>query len=280
MLIAFDGTWNSDRPGTEQDTNVCWFARAYTDTNKRYLPGVGTRFGFLGRAIGGMTGAGGRTRISEALEFVHMNRRQQEPVDVVGFSRGAALALHFCNQLAKLPQPIPVRFLGLWDCVPSFGAASIDANIGWDLELPDNVVTCYHALALDERRHTFDLHRLTAKPGRLTELWFRGVHSDVGGGNANPALSSISLNWMLRQAQKDGLPIDPAVVAANQARQKMGLGISDRPWYDFILNRARVVPATDRIHASVTYVARCVNPPAGCLRIDNDGLNVGAFEHA
>ena len=88
--------------------------------------------------------------------------------------------------------------------MPSFGLASVDANIGRDLKLPDNVTKCYHALALDERRQTFHLHRLNAsvvdamQEGRLFELWFRGVHSDVGGGNDNAGLSSISLQWMLR----------------------------------------------------------------------------------
>jgi uncharacterized protein (DUF2235 family) len=282
MLFAFDGTWNSDKAGVDQDTNVCWCARAYTGKSL-YLPGVGTRFGALGQVVGGMTGAGGRTRIDEALAALSVNLDTDDDIiDVVGFSRGAALALHFCNEVESR-YGLPIRFLGLWDCVPSFGVASIDLNIGWRLDLPDNVQTCYHALALDERRHTFHLHRLNARvddanqEGRLFELWFRGVHSDIGGGNDNPRLSSIALAWMFKAAERRGLPLDAAVVHDNEQRQAMGRGISDAPWYDLIKNPRRVVRWNDRVHASVTFVPDRNNPPIGVMRVDHDGLEVGPF---
>jgi uncharacterized protein (DUF2235 family) len=105
-----------------------------------------------------------------------------------------------------------VRFLGLWDCVPSFGVAAIPLDIGWDLHLPDNVRKCFHALALDERRIDFKVHRLDARvedanqEGRLFEVWFHGVHSDVGGGTDCPGLSSLALNWMFRHANGLALP--------------------------------------------------------------------------
>ena len=286
-LYAFDGTWNSDQPGSDQDTNVVWFRRAYTGS-AFYWPGVGTRFRKLGRVIGGMTGAGGRSRVEEAMVQLResLDAGDQE-IDVVGFSRGAALGLHFVNQVAELPQAPPVRFLGLWDCVPSFGAASIDLNIGWDLALPDNVEKCFHALALDERRHTFDLHRPDARvaraddPGRLFEVWFRGVHSDVGGGNSNPALSSIALNWMFAQARAAGLPIDAAVVEENRRRMKIDADCSEGPWYDLVKNRFRVVRWNDQVHESVCYRpdGRLYNnPPAGAARVNDEGRVVGKFE--
>src|SRR5438270_11329190 len=56
-LYAFDGTWNSDKPGTEKDTNVVWFHDAYTGP-KHYWSGVGTRLGLAGKLVGGITGAG------------------------------------------------------------------------------------------------------------------------------------------------------------------------------------------------------------------------------
>jgi uncharacterized protein (DUF2235 family) len=283
MLFAFDGTWNKDKPGTEHDTNVGWFSQAYTGSSL-YVPGVGTRFGILGQVVGGITGAGGRTRIHDALDALEASLENgDEVIDVVGFSRGAALAVHFCNQVEKR-YPYAIRFLGIWDCVPSFGIASIDANIGWDLELPDNVQKCYHALALDERRNTFHLHRLNAnvdhvdQDGRLFELWFRGVHSDVGGGNDNPSLSSIALAWMFRSAEKHGIGLKAEAIKANLQRQKMGLGISDSPWYDLVKNPKRVVRWNDRVHSSVTFVADKNNPPVGLARVDHDGVEVGHFE--
>ncbi len=289
MLYAFDGTWNKDKPGNEHDTNVLWFKNAYTGPRTAYWPGVGTRYRGLGHVVGGMTGAGGRSRVREALgQLAGALEQGDDVIDIVGFSRGSALALHFANLIDQTHPELTVRFLGLWDCVPSFGAASLEWNIGWDLELPDNVQKCYHALALDERRHTFKLHRLTAQvqssgqEGRLFEVWFRGVHSDVGGGNNNPGLSSITLNWMFKKAQSCGLPINPGVVADNAARIKPGCKQSNGPWYDLVKQKYRVVAWDDDVHVSVAYDAQneCNNPPDGADIVDDDGPTANKFRWA
>src|SRR5881296_3629974 len=100
-LYAFDGTWNKDKAGSDEDTNVVWFRDAYQET-KFYWEGVGTRFGVLGRIAGGITGAGGKERISEAVKKLKESfKNGDSTIDIVGFSRGAALAVHFANQVAK-----------------------------------------------------------------------------------------------------------------------------------------------------------------------------------
>ena len=92
-LYAFDGTWNSDKPGTDQDTDVVWFHRAYT-ARKRYWTGVGTRFGVIGRVAGGITGAGGHDRIREALDELAKNFRAGDTVvDVVGLEAVVVLVV-------------------------------------------------------------------------------------------------------------------------------------------------------------------------------------------
>jgi len=287
-LYAFDGTWNSDKPGSQHDTNVLWFKRAYS-AECFYREGVGTRFGPFGQVIGGMTGAGGHTRVHEGLQQLEQNMANGDAeIDVVGFSRGAALAIDFTNRVNQLPGHPTVRFLGIWDCVPSFGVASIDLDPSWELDLPDNVAKCYHALALEERRHTFHLHRLNARvedadaEGRLFEVWFRGVHSDVGGGNDNQALSSIALNWMLRKAVDRGLPIDAAVITENAKRMKVGTPDSKGQWYDLIKNKFRVVRWNDSVHTSVTFNAdrNYNNPPEGAVLVDDGGGQTGKFKRA
>jgi hypothetical protein len=72
-------------------------------------------------------------------------------------------------------------------------------------------------MALDETRYAFLLHRLDPSP-RLTEMWFRGVHGDVGGGNRNVGLSSIPLDWMFNAAHRAGLKLKMWKVAENRAR--------------------------------------------------------------
>lgn len=235
-LYAFDGTWNkpdTDSDELDENTNVYNFLRFYApqDAEARnnldgYKTGVGTRHGEAGRIVGGFFGAGGRDRVREMVESFAKNWARNGPedrtVDVIGFSRGGALALHFCNKLAKgvevngeTVKP-EIRFLGLWDVVPSFGLPGIlvrefnDTNIGWDLDVPGCVKNCFHAMALDERRGAFNVHRLDPENDdapRIQEWWFRGVHSDVGGGNGNVARGNLTLIWMLQQAHACGLPI-------------------------------------------------------------------------
>ena len=159
MLYAFDGTGNRDNVDASQDTNVVKFRDAY-DGQNLYYKGIGTRWAFpapsSAKRPAPAAAAACRKRTEQFKFFV---AEGDAVVDIIGFSRGAALALHFANEVAQHPGSPAVRFLGIWDCVPSFGAASIPKNIGWNLGLPANVEHCFHALALDERRHTFRLHR-------------------------------------------------------------------------------------------------------------------------
>jgi uncharacterized protein (DUF2235 family) len=286
MLYAFDGTGNRDNVEASQDTNVVRFRDAY-DGQNLYYKGIGTRWGVPGAIVGKMTGAGGRGRVSEAYEqFKFFVAEGDAVVDIIGFSRGAALALHFANEVAQHPGSPAVRFLGIWDCVPSFGAASIPKNIGWKLGLPANVEHCFHALALDERRHTFRLHRpkpaAGAQPGVLCEVWFAGVHSDVGGGNKNVPLSSIALQWMLLNAQRCGLPIKPKAIRDNASQMVPGTMSSGGPRYDLVKNRFRRVRPEDQVHASVAFRVdkkKCNNPPVGVMVVDDTGHRLRDFEH-
>lgn len=213
-LYASDGTWNEDEEAPEQDTNVVHFRDIY-EGPVEYRTGVGTRFGAMGHALGGVLGLGGRSRIADMYEALRRNWRQGDRViDIVGFSRGAALAVHFANVIGKggirldegrdegRGEEPSIRFLGVWDIVGSFGLPIdfvIDfheINIGWTIDrIPACVEHCFHAMALDERRQAFDVTRLNVgnRNPRIEEVWFRGVHSDVGGGNGNTARNHIAL---------------------------------------------------------------------------------------
>jgi uncharacterized protein (DUF2235 family) len=111
----------------------------------------------------------------------------------------------------------PIHFLGLFDTVSSLGWA-YDPKAFPNTKVMPNVTVIRHALALDERRAKFRTNRVEpASPQQdLREVWFAGVHSDVGGGYEPPrhALSRVALRWMLREAKGAGLLVDPAVEAA------------------------------------------------------------------
>lgn len=224
--MLFNGTWNSDEVEDSQDTNVVRFKELYRGNNAEYLEGVGTRFGKLGRVLGGLFGAGGRTRIDEMYDELCENwEAGDKDIDIIGFSRGAALALHFANEIGekgvklcdgRIEKP-RVRFLGVWDIVGSFGLSFDNVinfqeiNLGWHIDTLHNCVDhCFHAMALDERRETFNVTRLDQdnRFNNINEVWFRGVHSDIGGGNENVPRSNIALKWMLARASECGLPIN------------------------------------------------------------------------
>ncbi len=280
-LYAFDGTWNLDQADDTQDTNVVRFKELYMGNNTEYVEGVGTRFGKLGHLLGGLFGSGGHTRIEEMYEELCENwERGDREIDVIGFSRGAALAVHFANEIGqkgiKLSngsvEPAQVRFLGVWDIVGSFGL-SFDTfidfqeiNLGWDINTVNRCVGhCFHAMALDERRETFDVTRLD--PGHqcanVREVWFRGVHSDVGGGNRNEKRSNISLQWMLGQARACGLKINETKAKLPRYNETDRFApISENQ--DVKIDARRVVGANDEIHSSAQPLDLAVGESHTC----------------
>ena len=282
-LYAFNGTWNAEKtdvlttPDNEYhtNTNVLKFRDAYSGTNGYYTNGVGTRFGMIGRIFGGAFGVGGHDRINDALNHLRVRLAAGDTaIDVVGFSRGAALALAFTNRAHKQvidprtgKSPV-IRFVGVWDVVGSFGIPINlgpflfqEYNIGYTLKLPPTVEHCFHAMALDERRQTFRVTRLKG----AHEVWFRGSHSDIGGGNGNLGLNNIAFCWMLRKAAACGLPVDPVRVleAANASKPA-----TDVKWpRDFVKNSPRTLATDDRVHYSVGKETHpdCNEPHATCV---------------
>jgi hypothetical protein len=289
-LYAFDGTWNKEKDAGRYDlnTNVVRFKDLYQG-EKFFFKGVGTKHGTLGKLFGGAFGVGGHDRIEDAKKkLAQQFAKGDRIIDIVGFSRGAALATHFANTVAgmfrsapwEVPRPgqtaggvqlphnpqAPIRFLGVWDIVASFGIPINlgfnfnRINLGYQLALPREVQFCYHAIALDERRQSF-------RPTRVRggcEVWFRGVHSDVGGGNDNHALNDITLRWMLNKAMASGLEMADDCIATSCARANIDGKIGDN--FDLIENRAREPKAGDRYHYTVGQRAKHVNPPDPCDR--------------
>lgn len=110
-----------------------------------------------------------------------------------------------------------IAFLGLWDTVKSVGWLNAKARFEqahWPFTRKvSNVAIGRHAMALDENRgpfaaYRFDPDQVAERDGALQELWFPGVHSDVGGQYADHRLSDIALGWMAGEAAKAGLAID------------------------------------------------------------------------
>ncbi|MGH9141053.1 MAG: phospholipase effector Tle1 domain-containing protein [Vicinamibacterales bacterium] len=276
-LYAFDGTWNSAKDSEDpqhENTNVFRFYQAYhkrSNTDDFYVPGVGTRFDVIGKVLGGVFGLGELPRINDAYDHACKAWAGGDTIiDVVGFSRGAATTLDFCHCIqergirrpgsSEIVEPNPkIRFLGVWDIVAAFGLANLGntaLNIGHHLSLPKSSLQyCFHAMALDERRPSFLPTRL---PGAY-EVWFRGVHSDVGGGNGNVGLNDVALKWMLSKAKAAALPIAGEDIAALHP-DPAGIPHPDKK----LPLSVRLIGAVDRRHYDVSPLDGWTNPPATC----------------
>ncbi len=108
---------------------------------------------------------------------------------------------------------VGIYFLGLWDTVSSVGWATHPDSFQYTRSNP-SVSIVRHAVALDERRRQFVQNLWTDKPSpgqNVRQVWFVGVHSDVGGGYIEPeaGLSKIALRWMVAEVENTGLRLDP-----------------------------------------------------------------------
>ena len=121
-------------------------------------------------------------------------------------------------------------FVGVWDTVSSVGWIENPLKLPYITNNPD-IRIGRHAIAIDERRAFFRTHlwrapsdaSLPRGPIDLKQVWFPGVHSDVGGGYAESEsqLSKVALEWMLQEAKGAGLLVD-------EAREAEVLGRSGR----------------------------------------------------
>jgi uncharacterized protein (DUF2235 family) len=105
-----------------------------------------------------------------------------------------------------------VHFVGVWDTVSSVGWIWDPVKFRHTAANP-SIVTVRHAVAVDERRSFFrqNLFAEDVRGQDLLELWFPGVHSDVGGGypEKDGGLWREPFTWMLDEAKKAGLLTDP-----------------------------------------------------------------------
>lgn len=133
---------------------------------------------------------------------------------------------------------IPIlKCIGVWDTVGSLGVPTT-GPVGWytrrrygfhDVALSSWVQNAFHALAVDERRKPFaptlwelkdeDAHNPDRRQ-RVEQMWFCGVHSNVGGGYADARLSDLALRWIMDRSRECGL----AFVAEADSRRGDCLG--------------------------------------------------------
>jgi uncharacterized protein (DUF2235 family) len=113
------------------------------------------------------------------------------------------------------------HFVGVWDTVGSVGWLYDPVKLPYSANNPD-IAIGRHAISIDERRCMFRQNLWgDPKPGQdYKQVWFAGVHCDVGGGYAESecGLSKIALAWILDEAEAAGLIVD-----SQEASRELGL---------------------------------------------------------
>lgn len=162
---------------------------------------------------------------------------------------------------------VPIKFIGVWDTVSSVLVPREDQIFPTMQKLPytgSNVLVevFRHAISIDERRRMFradhwkegqlykrnpfmtDENKKTVQQNSK-QVWFAGVHSDVGGGypEEESGIAKFPLKWMIDEAKGHGLLIKTQMYnhLANGKRRQGG-------------NQNYVVPDHKaEIHSSLTF---------------------------
>jgi len=128
-----------------------------------------------------------------------------EPKDLNSkpLSKKAELLKNRCKELEKwgeLVKGVQIEVCAVWDTV----RAVLRRKYRTVCEnMPKNIKTGVQALALGEKRNLYKPMKWNKPPEgssqRLSQCWFAGNHSDVGGGNKDMTLANIALAWVVGQ---------------------------------------------------------------------------------
>lgn len=285
VIVGLDGTWNDPTQldeGKAAPTNVARFKSLLKRGQRfHYEEGVGT--GMWEAVRGGIYGFGLDEKILGAYRFLCRCfaesdwKREENKVFLLGFSRGAYAARRLSGLIAHSGIPvkvedtelgfelyktrdfqspptlkneqrffdITVEMVGVWDTVKATNDADYHDN-----ELSYNVVAGYQAMAIDEQRKVFPVLRWDKDP-RVTQVWFAGVHADIGGGYADAGLSDFALQWMVLRGLEHGLDFKEKDFYKLQPRPDGPMHQSYEGVWKAFGKEDRSVEAADLIHPSV-----------------------------
>lgn len=163
-----------------------------------------------------------------------------------------------------------LNMVGVWDTVGSLGIPAVFGGVApllygfLDTNLHPDVLHAYQALAIDERRAEFPATLWTSPSPTQTleQVWFSGVHCDVGGSypadSNGSALSDLTLAWMMNKATLLGLEFVPEVMANYPLPMdpKLALDTKHESWnVGWLFPKNRTIAANSTIADSV--FARC-----------------------
>jgi uncharacterized protein (DUF2235 family) len=250
--------------------------QAYTEIVRQYRPGdriylLGfSRGAYTARCVAGVIRRCGLLRaenIRYAADAVRLYRTRYSAENDVPTRQ------ELCHE--NLPS---IEFLGLFDTVASLGVPMwgwwfnfrrVFRNKSLSTNPSPICIHIYHALSMDERRSQFFPTLFEPQlAGVWTEtfeqVWFRGVHGDIGGGYVNTGLSDIALRWMYDACVARGLKFkngknDLIATLLPDALARMHDEIQRRPGWKLMGSWPRWHPVTGTLHPSVAVRAEAIH---------------------
>lgn len=237
---------------------------------------------FLAENVGGgALGYGIVRNIADAYRYLMATYQTNDRVFLFGFSRGAFTAQAVAGLLNKcgllyphndnlvpyalriylkkgndriaaefketMARPCRPRMIGVWDTVKSLGDNHEDDF--FYRNTADNCRYGCHAVAIDERREDF-LPSLWKERKNVEQVWFPGVHSDVGGGYPEDGLANTALQWMIAKAGACGVEFREERVARFPAEPTGALHESYEGGWRLLGEARRSIPEGARVHES------------------------------
>jgi len=233
------------------------------------------------------TGEGLQKNVEDAYKILMQIYEEGDQVYLFGFSRGAftvrALAgmIHKCGLLYKdnynlveyasklyntkdndevsagfkntFSRSCVIYFIGVWDTVES-----LVLNAGkkfHNAKLNPTIKYGYQALSIDEKRKDFPPYlwdeESVETSQTVEQVWFAGVHSDVGGWYKERGLANISLQWMARKAMAAGLKLDESKLNSYKPDPLDQFHESYTGFWKFRGRHIRSITQGSKIHKSV-----------------------------
>ncbi|RKR03384.1 putative alpha/beta hydrolase family protein DUF2235 [Kushneria sinocarnis] len=242
----------------------------------------------LGRLLGSAFGYGIRQSLEQAYRYLMNEYEEGDRVFIFGFSRGAFIARSLASMLdacgllyphhenmistvsdyylnnASLAQlddfrrtftrPCPPHFVGVWDTIGALGVL-LSMRRFHTAKLAPGVANAFHAVAIDERRGPFvpalwDEHDI-GDDQHVEQVWFAGVHGDIGGSYRERGLADIALHWMLEKARERGLELTDNALEQLTPDPLGTLHHGRTGWWRLLGRHVRELPEGARLHPSV-----------------------------
>lgn len=181
----------------------------YDEGDRLYLFGF-SRGAYTVRSLTGLIHNSGILQRAHAgyIDEAYRLYRQRSPDSAPGKHRATAFRKRYA-----VADTCRVHFVGVLDTVGSLGIpAPFLGTLGTDRYLfhdtqPNHIINhARHAVSIDENRQDFEPALWTSAEGcDLQQVWFAGVHSDIGGSYSDHSLGDHAAQWLAREAQVCGL---------------------------------------------------------------------------